>query len=212
MNTDELIERLSAQAAGGWTSGRPVSWSPVLFGLMVTAAVFFAAFPLAPHAYDPLQYWEHVLRWAVLLLLAVILVRQILRLSQPALSWQVRLGALLWLPAFMAVVTMARVASAHPQDRWAMFTGQSWASCSASILMLSLPLLAGCMVVARQWAVTRPALMGAVLGWFSGAVAALLYTLHCTEIEPAFVLLWYGLGVGLPGWIGVWLGRRWLKC
>ena len=212
MKTEELIERLAAETGKGWSHQPAISWAPVWVGLAATVALFACVFPLAPHASGAPMPWPLAWRVPVLFMLALVLCRALGHLSRPALAWRVHLQPLLWVPIVLSVVALARIIWAHPQDRWDMIMGRSAGSCSLSIFLLSLPLLMGAMRVARQWVVTRAGLTGAVLGWSSASVAALIYTLHCTETEPAFVLLWYGLAVLLSGALGSYWGQRHLRC
>lgn len=90
--------------------------------------------------------------------------------------------------------------------------GHSASSCPWSIAFLSLPTFAGALWAMRKMAPTRPAWAGAAAGWLSGAVGALAYTLHCTELSAPFLLTWYTLGMALPAVVGAALGRwvlRW---
>jgi len=211
MKTEELIERLSAQTGKGWSHQPATFWMPVWFGVALTVALFVWGFPMAPHASGATP-WPLPWRVPLLLILTLVLFRGLVRLSRPALAWRVRLQPLVLIPIGLSSVALARLIWAHPQDRWEMIMGRSAGSCSVSIFLLSLPILMGGMQVARQWAVTRPGLTGAVLGWSSASLSAMLYTLHCTETEPAFVLVWYGLAVLLSGALGSYWGRRHLNC
>jgi hypothetical protein len=58
---------------------------------------------------------------------------------------------------------------------------------------------------------TRLRLAGAAAGWLSGALAALVYCLHCPEIEAPFVGIWYLLGMSIPTLAGGLLGPRLLR-
>jgi hypothetical protein len=40
----------------------------------------------------------------------------------------------------------------------------------------------------------------------AGALGALGYALACTELSPAFIAVWYSLGIGLAGALGAALG------
>ncbi|MDI9330504.1 MAG: DUF1109 domain-containing protein [Alphaproteobacteria bacterium] len=212
MKTEELIEHLSAEAGKGWRYKPSTSWIPMWGGAAVTAALFGWRFHMASHAYGVFPDWPLAWRVPVLLIFALMLFRLVVRLSRPALAWRVRLQPLLLIPIGLFSVALIRIIWAHPQDRWDMLMGRSASSCSASIFLLSLPLLFGGVLVARQWALTRPELTGAMLGWSSASLTAMIYTLHCTETEPAFVLVWYGLAVLLSGALGAYLGRRYLRC
>jgi hypothetical protein len=61
-----------------------------------------------------------------------------------------------------------------------------------------------------QLAPTRLALAGAAAGLVGGATGATAYALHCVETSPAFVLVWYSLGLAATSAPGALLGRRML--
>lgn len=86
--------------------------------------------------------------------------------------------------------------------------GSTWSVCPLLIAMLSVPVFICVMRAMRNLAVTRPTLAGGVAGLFSGAVAASIYCLHCPEVSPAFVGIWYVLGILIPAVAGLLVGRR----
>lgn len=86
--------------------------------------------------------------------------------------------------------------------------GSTWSVCPWLIAMLSVPIFICVMWAMRSLAVTRPTLAGGVAGLFSGAVAASIYCLHCPEVSPAFVAIWYVLGILIPTGVGLLVGRR----
>ena len=45
----------------------------------------------------------------------------------------------------------------------------------------------------------------------AGATAALVYCLHCTEMEAPFIGLWYVIGMLIPAVVGALLGRALLR-
>ena len=53
---------------------------------------------------------------------------------------------------------------------------------------------------------TRLALAGAAAGLLSGATAALVYALHCPEMEAPFLGVWYVAGMAVPFVVGALLG------
>jgi hypothetical protein len=89
--------------------------------------------------------------------------------------------------------------------------GNSWQSCSVSILVLSSPVLAALLWALRQLAPTRPGLTGAAAGMMAGSVAATLYSLHCTESTFPFFTAWYGGGIVAAGALGALIGPRLLR-
>jgi hypothetical protein len=59
------------------------------------------------------------------------------------------------------------------------------------------PTLAALLWALRGLAPTRPALAGAAAGLAAGAVGALAYALHCPELSPTFVAVWYSAGIAM---------------
>jgi len=60
----------------------------------------------------------------------------------------------------------------------------------------------------RAWAPTRLRLTGAAAGFAAGAIAAVVYCLHCPEMSEVFVGAWYLLGILLPAALGALIGPR----
>jgi hypothetical protein len=87
-----------------------------------------------------------------------------------------------------------------------MLRGISWTVCSANIALLSLPVFVALVWLMKGLAPTRLRLSGAAAGLAAGAVAALVYTLHCPELEAPFLALWYVLGMLIPAAFGAVAG------
>ena len=83
--------------------------------------------------------------------------------------------------------------------------------CMMSILILSLPLLAGALVGLRHGAPARPALAGALAGLVSAGLAATLYASHCTDDSPLFVATWYSIATAAVTGIGALIGAKVLR-
>lgn len=111
----------------------------------------------------------------------------------------------LWLVALVAV------GQAEPSRRAAMMLGNTWLVCPWLIAMLSAPLLAGNLWAMRGLAPTRLRSAGFACGLSAGALAALLYCLHCPETAPPFIAIWYVLGILVPAAIGALIGPRLLR-
>jgi hypothetical protein len=133
------------------------------------------------------------------------------RLSRPGAS-------LAWIPSAIAVPvlviwTIAAVAliDVDPVERMRMFLGDTWKSCPLLIALLSLPLFAGILWAMRGLAPTRLRLAGFAAGLLAGATAALVYCLHCPEIEAPFIAFWYLLGMLIPAAAGTALGPALLR-
>jgi len=78
-------------------------------------------------------------------------------------------------------------------------------------VILSLPALAGALWALRGLAPTRPRAAGLAAGLLAGGLGAFGYALSCTELSPAFVAIWYSLGIALAGALGAALGPRILR-
>jgi len=78
-------------------------------------------------------------------------------------------------------------------------------------VVLSLPVFVVAIGLLRRMAPTRLRLAGAAAGFVSGAVGALVYSLHCPELAAAFLSVWYALGMLIPTVVGALLGPRLLR-
>ena len=96
-------------------------------------------------------------------------------------------------------------------ERAAAILGQTWRVCPFAIAMLSVPAFIAIFWALRGLAPTRLRLAGAMGGLLSGAVATLVYCLHCPEMGVAFWGVWYVLGMLVPTAIGALLGPRLLR-
>ena len=146
-----------------------------------------------------------------LLALAVFSGRGLLRLSRPGMNagstfWGLALALLA-----MGCLGLIQSLQASPGSRMTLWMGDSWQTCTLSILVLSLPVLGALLWALRQLAPTHPALAGAAAGAMAGCVAAGFYSLHCTETTFAFFTAWYGGGMLVVSALGALLGSRLLR-
>jgi hypothetical protein len=79
------------------------------------------------------------------------------------------------------------------------------------VLVLSLAALAGSIWAVRGLAPTRPGAAGFAAGLLAGSLGAFGYSLSCPEASPAFVAIWYTLGIAFTGAVGAALGPRVLR-
>ncbi|MBG7622400.1 DUF1109 domain-containing protein [Herbaspirillum sp. AP02] len=133
------------------------------------------------------------------------------RLMRPGL----RVGAA-WagiaLPSLAIWAGGALVLLASPAaQRLPLLMGSTWRSCPFNIALLSVPLFIGIFWAVRGMAPTRLRLTGAVAGLLAGAVATMVYCLHCPEMEAPFWGVWYFLGILVPAFAGLLLGPRLLR-
>ena len=133
------------------------------------------------------------------------------RLSRPG-------AQLAWVPAALAAPVLAMwllaalvLIGADPARRAGLFFGETWNSCPFLVAMLSAPIFAGVFWTMKGLAPTRLRLAGAAAGLLSGAIGALVYSLHCPELEAPFLGFWYLLGMLIPTAAGALLGPRVLR-
>lgn len=210
MKTDELI-RLLATGAGPSPDGvvRQRVGTALLVGVMVSAVACVATLGLNPG----LAAMGQALVVKLLYVLGVLAAAGwwLSRLARPAAHGRWAAGALAGVVAAMTVWTARVLIETPTGGREAMVLGQSWLSCPWRVAALALPAAALACWALRGLAPTRPRLAGFVAGLVGGAAGALAYALFCSEVSPAFVLVWYSLGMLVPAGIGAWLGPRLLR-
>jgi hypothetical protein len=135
----------------------------------------------------------------------------VLRLSRPGLQ-------LAWVPGVLSAPVLAIwllaaivLARADPAQRAGLFFGDTWNSCPFLVAMLSAPVLVAVVWAMKGLAPTRLWLAGAAAGLLSGAVGALVYSVHCPETAAPFIGFWYLLGMLIPTAVGALLGPRLLR-
>jgi hypothetical protein len=84
--------------------------------------------------------------------------------------------------------------------------GRTWKYCLVGIPTLAVPVFVATLWAMKGLAPTRLSLAGAVAGLLSGAIAALVYALHCPEMEAPFLGVWYVAGMLIPAAAGALLG------
>lgn len=142
---------------------------------------------------------------------AAIALRALAALARPGSSPIALLPGLGAVLAALTIVALGQMLVAHQAGAESMLFGQSWQSCPWRIAALSVPLLAGILGVLRQQAPIDLQRAGATAGLLSGSMAAAIYALACTEQSAAFVLCWYGLGIGISTLAGMLAGPRLLR-
>jgi hypothetical protein len=207
VRTDELIERLAADAApvpGDGVETRLVAAAAV--GALGAAGLMLAWLRVRPdlgQAIGQAHFWLK-LTYALVLALAGYLMIE--KMARPAGDG--RRGLVLGLAAVAILVALGgyQLMAAGPDARLAIWMGQSARHCSYNILALSGPMLVAGLLAVRSLAPTRLARAGAATGLFCGGVAMAVYCLHCPETEPAFIATWYSLGAVLTTLAGALLG------
>lgn len=136
----------------------------------------------------------------------------VLRLSRPGANLA-KVPIAIALPIISIwLIAIFSLLGADSLDRSRLFFGETWKTCPLLIAMLSVPTFVAVMLTMKGQAPTQPRLAGFVAGLLSGAVAAVVYCLHCPEMGAPFVGFWYLLGILIPAGIGALLGEslfRW---
>jgi hypothetical protein len=108
-------------------------------------------------------------------------------------------------------LSLVVLADADPALRWQLVLGNTWRTCPINISLLSLPAFVAGFWVLKRMAPTRLRLAGAACGLAAGGLGALVYGLHCPELAPPFLGVWYVLGMSIPTIVGLALGPRLLR-
>jgi hypothetical protein len=212
MKTDELVAMLATGAGAVEPHATARRYVPALAGGTLGAALLMALLLGARH--DLAQALLLPMLWfkfAFAGLLAAVGVAVAVRLSRPG----GRLGGLaaaLAAPVLaMWALAAAELFSADPAQRKHLFFGDTWTTCPIFIAVLSVPVFVGVVRAMNGLAPTRLRLAGAAAGFASGAVATVVYSLHCPEMTAPFIGFWYLLGMLIPSAAGALLGPRLLR-
>jgi hypothetical protein len=212
MRTDHLVDMLVAGAgavaprAATRRYAAAIGWgalgAALLMGIFLGVRRDLGVAVLLP------MFW---VKLAFVACLAAASLLAVQRLSRPGLR-------LAWVPGALAAPVLAMwvlaafaLMRAQPAQRAWLFFGDTWTSCPFLVALLSAPVFAAVLWATRGLAPTRLRLAGAAAGLLSGAVGALVYSLHCPELEAPFLGLWYLLGMLIPAAAGALLGPRLLR-
>lgn len=211
MKTDDFIAMLATGAepvrrnAPEQRFARAMGFSlPVAFAIMMT-------FGIRPDLLDVLGDPMLWVKFAFPGTVAALSLLLALRLSRPGMSTG-KVPAGLTLPALAMVVLAALVlANAAPTERAALVLGTTWQVCTLNIALVGAPVFIGSFWALKGLAPTQLAWAGASAGLLAGAAGALVYAIHCPELDAPFLLVWNGLGMLAPAALGAVLGPRLLR-
>ena len=133
------------------------------------------------------------------------------RLSRPGLSMAGVVPALAAPLILIWALAAIALTGTSATERESLLFGKTWASCPFLIATLSAPVFVAVTWALKGLAPTRLGLAGGAAGLTSGAIAAIVYSLHCQEMGAPFLAAWYLLGVLIPAVIGTLLGPRLLR-
>jgi hypothetical protein len=212
MKTEALIDLLA-------TGAGPVQTYPVARRFAVALAIGTAGsfaillwlFGLNPALRDFLglpAFWVKIAFAGVLTLSGLL---ASMRLARPGVA----VGNSKWLAAIsvaaMWILALVVLINADTGTRAQLVLGHSWSVCPFRIALLSVPMLAAGIWAVRGLAPTNQRLAGAAVGLFSGALGASIYCLHCPELAPPFLAIWYVIGILIPSIVGWTIGRSFLR-
>lgn len=210
MKTDTLIDLLARDAGPAPRALAARRLSPAAAaGLVVSAVIAITWFGAIPaQMFATAVPWTKMAYAGALALAAGWLTARLSRPAAPiAHAWRATVLVLL----AMAVVGGISLALTPAGTRLDALLGASWSTCPWSVLLLSLPALAAALWAVRGLAPTRLRAAGGAAGLLAGSVGAFGYSLSCPEASPAFVAVWYTLGIAFTGGVGAALGPRVLR-
>jgi hypothetical protein len=212
MKTEQLIDVLAAHA-GAVDMRAPARWLAwaALGGLVVALPLMVWTLGINPVLAESAGQPMFWVKLAFIVAIVVCGWNLLRRAARPGgrtrRAWQ----ALAVLVGALWVLALAVLAAAPAEARTDLLLGSTWDRCPINIAMLSMPALVFGFFAVRGLAPTQPALAGAAVGLFAGALGALVYLLHCPELAAPFIALWYVLGMLVPTLIGAAIGRAVLR-
>ncbi len=209
MRTDDLVAMLSTGNGAVRRDAAARRYS-VAIGLGALAAALLMAMLLGVR-HDLGQATSHPMFWVKLgyvASLALASVFAVSRLSRPGCSLTEAAFALAMPVLLIWTLAAIALAASSPAERESLLFGRTWSSCPLLIATLSVPIFVAVTWAMKGLAPTRLRLAGAAAGLASGAIGALVYSLHCTEMGAPFLASWYLLGMLIPTLIGTLLGPR----
>jgi hypothetical protein len=208
MKTDELVAMLAQPPAG---SRRPIlpRLGIALSGSMLTSALLMLlVLGLRPDLTAAARLPMFWVKLGYPTLVAIGTLAACWRLAHPGQRLD-RLPAAILLPVLvMTFFGAAVLVTAPSSEQPALLFGTTWQACLLNIAWLSLPVFTALAWGMRHLAPTRERLAGGTCGLAAGALAAVLYALHCPELEAPFIAVWYLLGMLIPAAAGAALGKR----
>ncbi|CAB1369140.1 DUF1109 domain-containing protein [Denitratisoma oestradiolicum] len=212
MRTDDLVTMLATGvgAVEPYEAKRRFS-TAIFWGLPASILLMLVTLGLRPDLLPALALPKFWMKVGFSGFLAIAGFLAMVRLSRPgARLGLVPVGISLPVIAIWVLITFILI-NADPGERLSLLLGQTWMVCPTLITMLSVPVFVTTFWAVQGLAPTQLRLAGAAAGLFSGAVGALVYCLHCPEMEAPFIGTWYLLGILVPVGVGASVGRRLLR-
>ena len=212
MKTEDLVTMLATGLEAVDSKHAPIRQMGAL-GAAGACSVAFEALALGVNprlaaAVIAPDFW---LREAFCASLALLGFALALRLARPGMALGILPAGMTLIVLGMWIVASASLGSLAPEARSRAVFGATAAVCPWLIAVTAAPLLLALLWMLRGLAPTRLRLSGAIAGFAAGAMGAFAYTLHCPELAPAFVAVWYVLGMLIPAAAGALLAPRLLR-
>ncbi len=209
MKTEELISMLAKEppTVDRAAHARGV-WLPLAVGAIASFVLMVVWQTINPRLWSLAENMWFWVRFAFLASSSALAWLVLVRLGKPGFALRAKWWHVAIPMAVLAVLGAALLMRAPSGERVPMLLGVSWDVCSRNIAVLSIPIFLVSVWIARQFAPVRLRLTGAILGFFAGSLGALIYSLHCPELSPSFLMIWYVLGMLIPAAVGAALGRR----
>ena len=207
MKTAQLIATLAQDRQVTAAPGRLLA-RLLPFAVLIAALILLATAGPRADLMQVLSAPRFLFKFVVTLSLAVPALVLLPRLATPlprTAGWM----RVLWLAPLLLLAGVVLELLVLPDTRWrAAAFGHYALWCLFMVPMLATVPLAASLYCLRQAAPANPARAGAMAGLASGALAATVYALHCTDDSPLFVALWYSTGVLFISGAGAWLATR----
>ncbi|CAG1004904.1 putative anti-sigma-F factor NrsF [Burkholderiales bacterium] len=212
MNTDDLIRTLATGAGPVESRAVPRRYAVALAlgslgALVVVATHLGVRNDLAVLAELPM-FW---VRAAFAASVAATAFVALARLARPGVPLGRASFAMVAPMVAMWALAAVVLVLAEPMMRAMLVLGSTWKTCPLNITLVSIPVLVAVLWAIRGLAPTRPVMTGATAGRLAGGIGALVYTLHCPELEAPFLGVWYVIGMAIPAALGALLGPRILR-
>lgn len=210
MKTDDLIDLLATNAGPAPRAVAARRLAPAAaVGVGASAVVALLLFGPVPAAfYATAAPW---LKFVYAGSLAAVAAWLAARLGRPVPRLRAPVLAVLAVLAAIAVVGTGALLATPAGARAAALLGHSFLVCPINVFVLSLPALAAILLALRGLAPTQLRAAGLGAGLLAGALGAFGYAFTCTELSPAFVAVWYTLGIAATAALGAMLGPRVLR-
>jgi hypothetical protein len=211
MNTDDLLDRLAAEAGPPGPSPVRRAGVALVAGLIPSLLLYL----LALHPRPDLAQAILTPRVAFKLTAALLAALAAAALLPPLLAPTGRAGPRRWMPWLVAGVVAIGVAAelaVLPASAWLpSLVGHNALFCLTMLPSLALGPFVALMLAARHGAPMRPSRTGAGIGFLAGGVAAIIYATHCPDDSPLFLATWYSIAILFMTGLGAGVGRRVLR-